>query len=117
MKRLLLSIVVGFVLVTAYMMVAAVMLVVSGYKIELVPYLDLPMRLPKVVFFYLFPPTAEDFSQHMNQKQLVLAILAYLANVLLYSIPAYIFITLSSRWRRKVALPQMEPPPPPSFVN
>ena len=117
MKRILLSIAIGFVLVTAYMIVASVIHVLSGQKAELVPYLDLPMRLPKALFFYLLPPTAEDLTPVMNQKKILLAAVVYLANALLYSIPVYIVLTFILRGRRKVELTRMEPPPPPSFVN
>lgn len=118
MKRILLAIAAGFVLVTAYTIVVSAIIVLSGRGMELVPYLDLPMRLPKAIFFYVFPPTAEDFTPVMNQKKILLGVSLYIANVLLYSIPAYLIITLISRRKRKVEPAQPEqPPPPPSFVN
>ena len=115
MKRLLLSIAIGFLVVTVYTTAAAVCFVLSGENMALVPYLDLPMRLPKAVFFYLFPPTAQDFSQVMDQRRFVFLVFAYLVNCLLYSIPAYVVLILISRKKRSVNLAQLEPPMPPSF--
>jgi hypothetical protein len=117
MKRILLSIAIGFGLVTAYMMFSSITFVLSGGNIELVSYLDLPVRLPKTVFFYLSPPTAEDFSPALTQRRIFLTTFFYLANGLLYSIAAYILIRLVSRRRRRFALSPTEPPPPPTFVN
>lgn len=117
MRRILLSIAAGFVLVTTYVVVASGIFILSGRKMELLPYVDLPMRLPKFIFFHLFPPTAEDFVPAMNQKKALLGVFFYIVNVLLYSIPAYLIITLITRGRRKVDPLQTEPPPPPSFVH
>jgi uncharacterized membrane protein len=89
MTRLLLSIASGLVLVTAYMIVVAGVFILSGENMQLLPYLDLPLRLPKALFFYLFPPTAEDFT---TQKSIVFASFAYIGNVVLYAIPAYALI-------------------------
>jgi hypothetical protein len=117
MKRILQSVAVGFVLVTAYMMFSSVTFMLAGEHKELVPYLDLPVRLPKAVFFYLSPPIAEDFSPMMNQRKIFLIVFFYLANVLLYSIPAYILVRLISRRRRRFDMARMGSPPPPTFVN
>jgi hypothetical protein len=117
MKRLLLAAAIGFVLVTAYMIISSVIFVLSGQNIALVPYLDLPVRLPKIVFYYLSPPTAEDFSHEFTERKILLALFSYIANVLIYSIPAYILLRVISQRRKKAELPQPDPPPPPSFVN
>jgi hypothetical protein len=118
MKRLLLAIAIGFLLVTAYMIVSSVVFVLGGQNISLVPYLDLPVRLPKIVFYYFSPPMAEDFSPAFNGRKVFLGLFAYVANILLYSIPAYFLLTVFLRRRKKVELTQaVEPPPPPSFAS
>jgi hypothetical protein len=117
MKRILLSIAISLGAVTAYMMISSIIFILSGEPGELLPYLDLPVRLPKAVFFYLSPPTEEDFSPVVNQRKAFLTVFFYLANVLLYSIPAYILIRLISRRRRGVESAPAGPPPPPMFVD
>jgi len=116
-KRLLLSIAIGFGIVTIYTTAAAVAFLLSGENRALVPYLDLPMRLPKAIFFYLFPPTAQDFTGVMDQRRMLLTVLAYIANGLLYSIPSYGLFRLISRYRRTPRRSQLEPPLPPSFAD
>ena len=117
MKRILLAVVIGSGLVTAYMMFSFITFMLAGEHRGLVPYFDLPVRLPKAVFFYLSPPTAEDFSPVMNQRKMFLTVFFYLANVLIYSIPAYILLRLISRRGRRFESARSEPPPPPTFVN
>jgi hypothetical protein len=118
MKRILLSMAVGLGLVTAYMMFSSITFILAGEHKELVPYLDLPVRLPKAVFFRLFPPTAEDyFSPLMTQRKILLMVFFYLANVMLYSIPAYILIRLITRKGRRSQSARAGPPPPPTFVR
>lgn len=117
MKRILLSVAVSFCLVAAYMLISSIIFILSGEPVGLVPYLDLPVRLPKAVFFHLSPPTAEDFSPGLNERRIFLAVFFYLANVLLYSIPVYILIRIISRRRRGVGPAPAQPPPPPTFVD
>ena len=118
MKRLLLAIAIGFLLVTAYMIVSSVIFVLSGQNVAIVPYLDLPVRLPKIIIYYFSPPTAADFSTELSERKAILGFLAFAINVLLYSIIAYILLTVFSRRRKKVELTrEVEPPPPPSFVS
>ena len=117
MKRLLLAIAIGFLLVTAYMIFSSVIFLLSGQNVAIVPYLDLPVRLPKIIIYYFSPPTAEDFSTELSERKAFLGLLAFGINVLLYSILAYILLAVFSRRRKKVELTQAEPPPPPSFVS
>ncbi|HEX8458269.1 MAG TPA: hypothetical protein VF656_13290 [Pyrinomonadaceae bacterium] len=121
MRRVLLSIAVSFGLIATYAFSVAIIFILTGENTELLTYLDYPLRLPKFLPYYLSPPTAEDFSPLMNQRKILVAIFVYAANVLLYSLPAYLLLTLISRRisrRRKVELTQTEPPPPPpSFAN
>lgn len=78
----------GLMLVTDYMIAAAAVFILSGENKELLPYLEFPTSLPKAVFFYFFP-TRSDLTQ--------LQVAFFIANTLLYAIPAYIFLTLLSR--------------------
>ena len=117
MKRLLLAIAIGFLLVTVYMIVSSIIFVLSGQNVAIVPYLDLPVRLPKIILYYFSPPIAEDFSPELTQRKAIFGLLAFGINVLLYSIVAYILLTIFSRRRKKVELTQAEPPPPPSFAD
>lgn len=113
MKRILLSVAISFCLLAAYMTISSTIFILSGEPGGLMPYLDLPVRLPKAVFFYFSPPTAEDFSPAlMTQRRIFLTVFFYLANVLLYSIPAYILIRIISRRRRGFESARAEPPPP-----
>jgi hypothetical protein len=115
MKRILLSIAIGFGLVTAYMMFSSVTFILAGEHRELVAYIDLPVRGPKAVFFYLYPPKADDFSPAMNRRKIFLTVFFYLANALLYSIPAYTLVRLVSRGRSRCEMARAYPPPPPTF--
>lgn len=104
-------------LVTDYMIAVATIFNLSGDDQALLWYLDLPMALPKALFFYFVPPTAEDFSQVMTQRKVLMTIFFYIANTLLYAIPVYILLTVISRKRRGVAVDEVEPPRPPSLVR
>ncbi len=117
MKRLLLSIAISFLLVTAYMTVSTIIFILSGQNIALVSYLDLPIKLPRILFYYFYQPSAEDFSTDFYVRQMFLDLFSFIANVLLYPIPVYILLTVFSRTRRKVELTQTEPPLPPSFAS
>ena len=117
MKHILLSIAIGFGLVTAYMMFSSITFILAGEHKELVPYLDLPVRLPKAIYFHLFPPVAEDFSPVMNQRKICLMVFFYLANGLLYSIPVYTIVRPISRRMSRAESARAGPPPPPTFVN
>ena len=118
MKRLLLAIAIAFLLVTVYMIGSSVIFILSGQNLAIVPYLDLPVRLPKIIIYYFSPPTAEDFSTKFTTRRWVFALLVFGTNALLYSIPAYILLTIFSRTRKKiVSARELEPPPPPTFIN
>jgi ABC-type Na+ efflux pump permease subunit len=117
MKRLLLAIAIGLFVVTTYMIVSSLIFVQSGQNLAIVPYLDLPVKLPKIVFYYFSPPIAEDFSPEPTQRKLLIGLFAYIANILLYSILAYILLTIFRRRRTKDELKQTQPPAPPSFAN
>ncbi len=90
MKRIPLSLATGLMLVTDYMIAAAFVFSLSGENKELLPYLGLPTSLPKTLFSYFWPVT-----QVGNQK-MALQVAFFIANALLYAIPAYMLLTLLS---------------------
>src|SRR5215212_4239143 len=114
MKRILLALAAALVLVTVYTITLALVVALSG-KYWIISYLGVPVSLPKTVYFYIFPPTADDFSSRVTEKKILLTMVAYLINILLYSIPFYILFTIIARRRRKFPTTQPEPPLPPSF--
>src|SRR5258706_11763374 len=119
MKRILLSIAVGFGLVLICLVVGAVIVLAYSkdgvFDPAVVAVVDLPMRLPKLIYFYFFPPTASDYLMQMNAKRWILAGSFFVSNVLLYSIPPYIFLSIWSRLRKPKPLTSEAPPSPPSF--
>lgn len=117
MRNILRALALGFGLVTAYMLFSSLTFMLAGERRGLLPYLDLPVRAPKAVFFYLSPPRAEDFSPAFSRRKLSLTVIFYLVNVLLYSVPAYIFIRLVARGRRGFEPKRAGPPPPPAPLN
>ena len=114
MKRVLLALAAGTVVVLGYALTLAG-IVVFTRKYWLISYLGLPLSLPKTVFFHFFPPIAEDFSYRLTGRRMIIAVVAFGMNFLLYSIPFYILLTFIARRRRQVAAPQPAPPLPPSF--
>jgi hypothetical protein len=89
MKRILLSIATGLMLVTDYIIAAAAVFFLSGENKKLLPYLNFPTGLPKALYSYFFRPTAE-----LTQT---LFVSFFLANTLLYAFPVYVVLTLLSR--------------------
>jgi len=114
MKRILLALAAGLLVVVGYTLTVALIVVLTR-KFWLIWYLGMPMSLPKTVFFHFFPPTADDFSYRLTEKRIVFTIVAYGINVLLYSIPFYILFTIIARLRRRMPVTQPAPPMPPSF--
>jgi hypothetical protein len=98
MKRVLLAIAAAFVLVTSYTTIAGIIFVLSGEPYWLVPYLDLPMRIPKKVYFSIVPPGPDVFLGVTSQRHIFLIAVFYVLNVLIYSIPSYIALTAISHW-------------------
>lgn len=119
MKRILIAIGIGFVLVFGYLVASgAVLLIMSKdpahLNIDLASKLDIPMRLPKYIYYYFFPPTAEDYSTHFNLRKTLAAVLMFVSNVLIYSIPPYLVLLTIARMRKPKA-GMIETPPPPVF--
>ena len=115
MKRILLSILIGVVFVVVYMMVVSVISILNEKNVSLLPYLNFPVRLPQVIFYYFSPPTAEDYQMEtFTNRKLFLTFASFIINSLLYSILTYFFLAFISRFKKSKPL-QTEPPPPPSF--
>ena len=116
MKRILLAFAISFVLVVAYMIVVSVIFVAYGQDAQLVPYLDVPVRLPKIVYFYFKPPTAADY-QINSARQVVLGLSFVVINIFLYSIPVYFLLRLIGKRRKTETQKINTPPAPPSFES
>jgi hypothetical protein len=114
MKRILFAVAAGIVFVTGYLFAIALIVVLSG-NYGLIRSLGIPLSLPKTVYFYFFPPTGVVFANRVTVEGIILTIMAYVINVLLYSIPFYLLFTIIARRRRKVPATQPPPPLPPSF--
>lgn len=119
MKRIFLAIGIGFALVFGYLAVSSVVVLMMSkdpahLDMDLVSMVDIPMRLPKYVYYYFYPPTAEDYSAHFNMRRTFAAVLIFASNVLLYSIPPYLVILATAR-TRKPNTELLEVPPPPAF--
>ena len=115
MKRILFAFFAGIVFVTGYLFAIALIVVLSG-NYGLIRYLGIPLSLPKTVYFYFFPPTTGVFVTGITVQGIILTVMAYVINALLYSIPFYILFTiLARRRRRKIPATQPTPPLPPSF--
>lgn len=80
-------------------------------------YIDLPLRLPKLVFYYLFPPTADDYALSTNTKKTLGSGLIFATNILIYWVIAFVCLTLWNRFRKPKpwTQPVLSPPPPPTF--
>jgi hypothetical protein len=115
-KRFLLSVLIALVLVGTYLVVTSIIFIASEKNMSLLAYMDFPMRLPKLVYFSLFPPTKEDYSMELSAKRAFLALAFFAANVLLYSIPTYFILFIVGKFRKPKPEPT-SPPPPPSFVS
>lgn len=116
MKRILLSILIAFVLVVIYLTITSIIFLTSNYNLSVLAYIDFPMRLPKLIYFSLFPPTKQDYSMEFSQRTAILGIFFFVANVLLYSIPVYFILLIIGKFRKAKPEQTMSPPPPP-FVS
>ena len=79
------------------------------------PTVDYAMRLPKIVFYYFVPPSAADYSVELSPKKGLLGTAFLIANVVIYSLVAFTFLSIFSRFRKAKSQSSTSPPPPPSF--
>jgi len=106
MKRVLLSIAISFVFVVFYLLVLFVLFVYNNKNGVGSTAILYPITLPNAVYGYFFP---RNFSSAGMPKWLF-----FISNVLIYSIPFYLLLTLFSKLRKNKS-PSPEPPPPPAF--
>jgi len=113
MKRYLLAVLISFILLFIYMAVMTYLYVLNNQNGRWLTNFAYPIALPKVIYYYFWQPTAEDFQIESSRTQFLSAIF-FTSNVLLYSLPVYALITLFSKLR-KSKTPSTEPPSPPTF--
>lgn len=126
MKRFLLSIGISFVLIVGYLVVGTAIVVISSndpnkLDPQAIAMVDVPFRLPKYVYYYFFPPTLEDFStdpSDLGFKKAIISVVFFGINLLIYSLPVYVLLSLISRLRRRSAGLRVNagPPGPPTFT-
>ncbi len=112
MKHFLLSIGISLALIIGYLTVTTVIVLASTKDWSyldpaVVASVDKPLRLPKAVSYYFFPPTAKDFSTSTNladmrATRVILALSFFVVNVLIYAVPVYVLLILGSKyWKRR----------------
>ncbi len=106
MKRVLLSIAMAVVFVVIYLIVLLVLFIFNNQTGVGNTAFLYPVTLPNSIYNYFF---RQNISDPAMPKWIFL-----ISNVVLYSIPFYLLLTLFSK-RRKNKLPSTEPPPPPTF--
>jgi hypothetical protein len=119
MNRILLAVALSFAVIMAYMLIASVVVVLVSPNYDqlnasAVYKVDIPLRLPKIVYYYFFPPTAQDYSTQVSSlspRRWALGVAFFVANILLCSIPVYIVLTVVSGLRKPGTV-SPEPPPP-----
>lgn len=110
MLRCILSIATGFLFVVLYLVVARAVLTYFILNISTYHYLPevyIGLLLPSRVFSFLSLPGTENRT-YFN-------LVFFLLNVLLYSIPPFVVLTIISRFRKKKPRQIDLPPPPPTF--
>jgi hypothetical protein len=118
MKRILLALGISTILLIIYLILSAVIVFAASpdhnhFNMQVVNTVDIPLRLPKYVVYYFFPPTPEDYRPQLTGRKAILAIVVYAANIVLYGIPVYLVLSIVARYRRKPADQINEQPPPP----
>ena len=125
MKRALLSIAISVALLIVYAMFSSIVVLLLSrdpqhLDPQVVAAVDIPLRAPKYVYYYFFPPTAADYSmnvQNFGPGRIILAATFFVINALLYAIPVFFILTLIARSRSRAKQKHQitSPPEPPSF--
>jgi hypothetical protein len=115
MKRILLSIGLAFSFLIIYLVITSIIVVFTKFNLSLIYYIQIPVKIPQLVFYYFYPPIAEDYQIGITPRKAALLVLSVVFNVLLYSIPVYFLLGLAAKFRKPKSLPLIQPPPPPSF--
>ena len=120
MKRVILSIAISAAFLAAYLAVSAAVVIFLSpgsdrYNMSVVKMVQFPVTIPNYIYYQFFPPTAEDFSQTMSAKKAVIATAFLLMNIVLYTIPVYIILSIVAKFRKKKLRDSAVPPSPPQF--
>lgn len=114
MKRVLLSIAIGFAFVSVYIGIMFTLFathVVPSNKLD-VPY-SAPMMLPEVILRSVFGHS--ETLDLVRKHPLAIGLWYIFANTTLYSPLIYLFLRLIGLKKRKPVTSFTEPPPPPEF--
>jgi hypothetical protein len=105
---------IAFVLIFIWLSIATIIVVLNNFDYAKVPFVDLPLRLPKLVFFYFSPPTSQDFAIGYSTRKLALGFFVFFGNLFLYATPIYLLLLFFKRTKTKQVRNEV-PPPPPTF--
>jgi ABC-type Na+ efflux pump permease subunit len=114
MKVFLHSILLAFVLICLWLSIATVFVVTNNFDVAKVPFVDLPLRLPKIIFFYFSPPTPQDYMTGFSIRKLVFGLCVFFGNLFLYATPIYLLLLFFKRTKTEQIRNEI-PPPPPTF--
>lgn len=114
MKRILLSILIAFFIICVYLAIASVFVVATDYKLIAGSYIDFPLRLPKIIYYYFSPPNQQDFASELSIRKVIVLLVTLFGNLLIYSIPVYLILSL---FRKNKESRNEQPPPPPKFTE
>jgi hypothetical protein len=113
MRRVLLSVGIGFVLVMSYLGLVMTLYVGEFVSRPTSDTLSLPLLLPVVAPRLLFEWSA--IGNFGTKHRLAAGVYLVFANVIIYSIPVYLILSLIKRKKRKPIAASTAPPPPPEF--
>jgi hypothetical protein len=87
MKKVLLSLMLSFVLICVYLTISTIFVFATDNKLTVGSIIDYPLRLPKIIFYYFFPPNQDDFAQVFSLRKLTVGLVVFFGNLILYSLP------------------------------
>lgn len=109
MKRVLISLLCGIVLVGGYLTLVPFLWGFLDLRIKTVNLMYIPLELPYAIYEKMFGKSNDD--------QTLLVILIETANVLIYSIPFYFLFTLYAKAKKKSEIKATDTPPEPPTFN
>ncbi|HEV7699252.1 MAG TPA: hypothetical protein VGO43_03400 [Pyrinomonadaceae bacterium] len=121
-KKILLSLGISIVLLVGCLVVGTVIVLVASagqkdFNVPAVHVADLPFRPMKALYYWISPPTSEDYKQTITMKKLAVIPVVYGGSVLLYAIPIFGILVLVSKIRPRKENSELidSPPQPPSI--